>query len=89
MSIDLNIFVSAITLTMLFDTLLSVTTGFGGYGWPISTSAVLMDVSFYQFSNNYLNYGSGDNVMVFLIMLYSKCTGRFPGALLVLVCGGS
>ena len=71
---------------MLFDAVLYVTTGVGGCGWPISAWAVLMDVAFWQFSNNPPNYDSVVDAMVFLIMLHYTFTGTFTGAFIVSIC---
>ena len=76
----------SVPLTMPFYAVLSIATGVGGCGWPISSRAVCMNVSFWKFSNNPPNYVSVADAMTFLIMLYSTCTGLFTGALLVLLC---
>ena len=69
------LFCFSVPLTMLFAAVLSVATGVGGCGWPISARAVLMDVAFCNFSNNPPNYASMDDAIKFLIILNSTCTG--------------
>ena len=64
---------------MLFPGVLSVATVVGGCWWPISARSVLMDVDFRQFSNNPPNYASVSDDMIFIIMVYSTCTGPFSG----------
>ena len=66
-----------VPLTMLFAAVLSVVKGVGGCGWPISDREILMDVAFWQFSNNPPNSASVADVMIFLIMLGCTCTGTF------------
>ena len=70
-------FCFSVPLTILFVAVLSVATGFGSCWWNISSRAVLMDVAFWQFSNNHPNYDFVDDAMTFLIMLHSTCTGPF------------
>ena len=55
----------------------SVSTGVGGCWWPISVRDVLMDVAFWQFSNNPPNSDSVADAITFLIMMHSACTGPF------------
>ena len=64
---------------MLFSAVLSVVTGVGGCWWPISYRVVLMDVAFWQFSNNPPNSDSVADTMTFIIVLHSTCTGPFYG----------
>ena len=64
---------------MLFATSLYVATGVGFCWWPISARAILMDVAFWQFSNNPPNSVSVDDATTFLIILNSTCTGPFLG----------
>ena len=71
---------------MLFSAVFSVATGVGGCWWPIYARSILVDVAFWQFSNNPPNYDSVADAMTFLIMLNSTCTGPFLSAFLVLVC---
>ena len=62
---------------MLFVAVLYVATGVVGYWWPISARAVLMDITFCQFSNNPPNSDSMDDAMTLLIILHSTCIGPF------------
>ena len=82
MSVALYLFCFDVPFTILFVAVLSVATGFGSCWWNISSRAVLMDVAFWQFSNNHPNYDFVDDAMTFLIMLHSTCTGPFSGAYL-------
>ena len=77
MSIALDIFCYVVLLTILFDTILSVVNGVGGFGWLISTRDVIMDVAFWQFSKNPPNSTSMADATKFLIMLHYTCTGTF------------
>ena len=67
--------------SMMFDAVLYVATIFGGCGWPISARAVLMDVAFWQFSNNTPISDPMANVMTFIIILHYTCTGTFYGGI--------
>ena len=80
MSIDLDVFF-AVILKILFAAVLSVATGVGGCEWPIYSGTVLMDVAFWQFSNNPPNSDSMADAMTFLIMLHYTCTGPFYGGI--------
>ena len=80
MSIALD-FVFSVSLTMPFNAVLYVAGGVGGYGWTISAMVILVDVAFWQFSNNPPNSDSVDDAMTFLIMLHSTCTGLFSGGI--------
>ena len=71
MSIDLDIFCFAVPLEILPATVLYVATGTFGCGWTIYARDVLMDVTFWQFSNNLPNYASVTDAMTFFIMLHS------------------
>ena len=62
---------------MLFGAVLYVATSVGSCWWTISARAVLMDVTFWQFSNNPPNYSSVANAMKFLVILNSTYTGPF------------
>ena len=64
---------------MLFAAVLSIVTGFGGCWWPISARDVLMDSTFWQFSNNPHNSVSTYDAITLLIMLNSTCNGPFLG----------
>ena len=66
---------------MQFDAVLSVATGVGRRGWPISTKAVRMDVDFWQFSNNPTNSTYMADVMRFIMIMHSTCTRPFSGDL--------
>ena len=66
---------------MMFDTVLSVATGFHGCWWPISDRAVLMDIFSCKFSNNPPNYASVADSITFIIMLHSTCSETFLGGL--------
>ena len=85
MSIALDIFCFALPFMMLFAAVFSVATGVGGCEWLISASAVHMDVAFWQFSNNPPNSVSMSDVMTYLVILNSTCTGPFGGGI---VCIG-
>ena len=80
MSIARDIFF-AFTFMMLFTTIMSVTTSVGGCWWPIYAMAVIMDVSFWQLSNNPLNSVSVADSITFLTMLHYTCTGPFSGVI--------
>ena len=71
---------------MLFSAVFTVSTTAGGFGRPISDSTVLMDVTFWQFTDNPPNYASVSDAMKFIIMLHSTCNVPFSGSLVVLVC---
>ena len=75
MSITLDIFCYAVPLTMMLTAVLSVVTGIGGSGWTNPAKAVLMDIAFWQFSNNSPNYVSMSDAMTFLIIIHFTCTG--------------
>ena len=62
---------------ILFAAVLHLATGVGGCWWPIYVMAVLMDVAFWQFSNNPPNSASVADYITLLIMLHSTCTGPF------------
>ena len=79
MSISMDLFCFDVPLTMMFDSVFSVSTSVGGCGWTVSAWDVLMDVTFWQFSNIPLNYASVADTMKFIIMLNSTCTGTFYG----------
>ena len=72
-------------MTMLFAAVLSVATGVGGCWWPISSRAVLMDVAFWQFSNNPPNSDYVADAVTFLIVLHSTCTGSFSECIYCIV----
>ena len=72
-----NIFCFAVPLTILFVTVLSIATDIVGCWWPISARAVLMDVAFRKFSNNPPDYASVTDVIKFIIIMHSTCTGPF------------
>ena len=69
---------------MLFAAVFSVSAGSGGCGCPISDREVLMDVSFWQFSNNPLNYASVADAMMFIMILNSTCDGLFSGGIVII-----
>ena len=81
MSIARDIFCLALPLKTLFAAVLSVATGVGGFWWPISAGAVLMEVAFCQFSNKPPNCSSVVDVITLLMILYSTCTGPFYGGI--------
>ena len=64
-------FCFSVTLTMLFDSVLSVTTCVGGCGCPIFARDVLMDIAFWNFANNSPNSASMADAMTLLIW-YAK-----------------
>ena len=74
-------FCFAVPLTIIFAALLSIATGVGGCWWPISARAILMDVSFWKFSNNIPNSDTVTEVVTFMIILHSTCTGPFSGGI--------
>ena len=77
MSIALDIFCFDIPITMLFAALLFVATDVGGGWWPISARVVLMDVTFWKFSNNPPNSTFMADAITFIIMLHSTYAGPF------------
>ena len=81
MSMARYFFGFSVPLTTLFAALLSVDTSVGGCWWPISDRTVLMDVSFWQFSNNSPNYAFVTDAITFLIMLHFTCTSPFWGGI--------
>ena len=78
------IFCFAVSFIMLFDAVLSVTTGVGGCEWHISARSVRVDVAFCHFSNYPPNSASVDDAMKFLVILHSICTGQFSGGISVI-----
>ena len=77
MSIALDFFCFAVPFTMIFATVLSVSTVVGGCEWPIYSRSVCMDVAFWKLSNNITGYASVAYAMTFLIVLNYTCTGPF------------
>ena len=71
----------AVPFTILFTAVLSFAAGVGSFWWLIYARSVLMDVAFWQFSNNPLNSDSVAEAMIFLIILRSTCTGPFFGVI--------
>ena len=70
MFIALDPFYFDVPFTMMFDTVLSFATCVGGYECPISSREFLMNVAFWQFSNNFPNYASMADAMIFLTGLF-------------------
>ena len=70
---------------MLFATVLSIAIGVGGCGWPIYSRSVLVDVAFWQFSNNHPDSASVADSMTFLVILHYTCTGPFYGCIACIV----
>ena len=66
---------------MLFAAVLSIATGFGGCWCLISAKSIIMEVSFWQFSNKPPNYTSVADAITFLIMMHSTCTCPFSGGI--------
>ena len=66
---------------MMSAAVLYVYTGVGGCWWTISSRTVLMDVTFYQFSNNPPDSTSVADAITFLIRMHPKCTGTFSGGI--------
>ena len=85
MSIALNIFCFAVPLMMLFASVFSIVTGVGGCWWPNYSRDVIVDVTFWDFSNNHQNSASVADAMTFLIMLHSTRTGKFYGGIVSIV----
>ena len=81
MFIPQDIFCFAVPLTMLFAAVLSVVTSVSGCWWPISATAVLMAVAFWQFSRNPPNSASVIYAIIFFIILHSTCNGLFSGGI--------
>ena len=81
MPIARDIFCFAVLLTMMFATVFSVATGVGGFMWPISSGAVLIEVAFWQFSNHPPSSASEADSVTFLVMLHSTCTSPFLGGI--------
>ena len=81
MSIARDLFCFVVLFTMLFAAIFSVAIGVGGCRCPISARAVLIEVSFWQFSNNPPSSASMADAMTFLMMLHSICTGPFSGGI--------
>ena len=77
MSIAQDILYFAVPLTMLFAAVLSVAAVVGGCWFPISDKAVRVEVPFWKFSKKPSNSSSVSNVITFLMMLHSTCTGPF------------
>ena len=71
-------FCFAVTLTMIFAALFSVSTSVGCCGWRISARDVLMDVNFWKISNNTPNSASVDYAISFIVMMHSTCCS-IPG----------
>ena len=69
---------------MVSVAIFSFATGFGDYKWPISSKAVHMDVAFWKFSNNPLNYASVVNAMTYLMKIHTTCTGPFSWGISVI-----
>ena len=85
MSIALDIFF-VVLLTMLFAAVFSIATGVSGYGWPIYAMAFLVDVAFWQFSNNTRNYVSVADAMTLSLCCILHALVGFLGVLLVSIC---
>ena len=66
-----------VLFTMLFAVELYVTTVSGGCGWPIYVRVVRIEVDFWQFSDNQPNSDSVVEVMMLLMILYSRSVGPF------------
>ena len=66
---------------MMFASVLSAATGVGGYWWPISDRAVLIEVDLWQFSNNPPSSASVADDIKFFLMLHYTCTGPFYGSI--------
>ena len=81
MPVALNLFCFSVPLMILFAAVLSVATSVGGCGWPIYARPVLMDVAFWQFSNDPPNSDSMVDVMAFLIIIHYTCAGPFTGGI--------
>ena len=86
MYIALDPFGFAVTFTMVFAAVSSVSTGVGGCEWPISARALQMDVAFWQFSNNFPNSASIADAVTYFMIMHSTCTGQFYGFIFLLVC---
>ena len=77
MSIIRDFFCFAVPLTMLFANVLSFATGVGDCTWPIFARTVLVEVSFWRFSNNPLSFAFVADATTFVMMLHATCTGPF------------
>ena len=66
---------------MIFDAVLYIATGVGGCWWPIYDRDVLMDVTFWKFSNNPPNSVSMAYAITSIIILHSKCSRQFGGGI--------
>ena len=56
---------------------MSVAIGVAACGWIISDRAVIIDITFRQFSNSPPNSPSMADTMTFIIMMDSTCTDMF------------
>ena len=81
MYIALDIFCFSVPFMIPFAAVLSVATGVGGCGWPISARAVRMSVAFCKFSESPPNSASVAYCMTFLRILHYTCTGPFLGGI--------
>ena len=79
-------FCFAVPLTMLFASVLSVATGVGGCWWTISARAVLVEVDFWQFSNNLPSSYSVTYAVTFLWCCILHALVYSTGAYILLVC---
>ena len=71
---------------MMFDNVFSVDTGVGSCWWHISDRAVLMDIAFWHFSNNYPNYGSMADAINSALCHVLHVLNHFWGTLIVSLC---
>ena len=76
--------VLSVPFKTLFSVVLSVATGVGDCRWLISSREICMDVDPWMFSNNPPNSASVADVMTFLMILNSTCTGPFYGGISVI-----
>ena len=81
MSTAMDIFCLDVPFNIIFDAVLYVATVVGGCGWTIPDREVRMDIDFWQFPQNSLNFASVADAMTFLMILNSTCTGPFSGVI--------
>ena len=86
MSIAHDLFCLYLTLTMLFESVLSVATGVGGCWWRISAKVVLVDVAFWLFQIVLPILLLWPIPVYFLLCCILHALVHFMGAFFVSVC---